>query len=69
MATMFMNKTHSNKHADHTSKEGVGQPFCGPPLINTPLSQAQTASPRPLGRTTRLRNETESNFPISGQLR
>ena len=40
-----------------------------PALTNTPLSHAHTASPRPLARTTRTRNETETDFPIGGLLR
>ena len=42
----------------------------GPPaLTNTPLSHAHTASTRPLARTTRTRNETETVFPIGRLLR
>ena len=40
-----------------------------PALTNTPLSHTHTASPRLLARTTRTRNETETNFPIGGLLR
>ena len=43
--------------------------FWAPELGNIALSHTHTASPCPLARTTRTRNETETDFPIGGQLR
>ena len=40
-----------------------------PALTNTPISHAHTASPRPLARTSRTRNEAETDFPIGGLFR
>ena len=36
----------------------------GPSVGEAHASRAHTASPRPLARTTRTRNETETDFPV-----